>query len=66
MLNFIVLDGKLAAGHKNKDRNPYCILSGHECSKTLPTTKTFSREKIWVPINFLLNKNVSRGPQLTI
>jgi hypothetical protein len=51
-LNFIILGGKLAAGHKKKYRNPYCICLIINDPKHYPSQKHSPRREIWVPIDF--------------
>jgi hypothetical protein len=51
-LIFIVLAGKLAAGHKNKHRNPHCICLVTYFSKHYQSQKHSPGSKIWVPIDF--------------
>jgi hypothetical protein len=56
-LNLIVLDGKLAAGHRNKDRNPYCW-SG--IFQNMTNHKNFLQGgKYRCPLIFFSNKKAS-------
>jgi hypothetical protein len=63
-LNFIILGGKLAAGHKKKYRNPYGICLIINDPKHYRSQKHTPRREIWVPIDFL-NKKVSKGFQVS-
>jgi hypothetical protein len=53
-LNFIILGGKLAAGHKKKYRNPYCICLIINDPKHYPSQKHSPRREIWVLIDFFI------------
>jgi hypothetical protein len=57
-LNFIVLDGKLAARHQKKDMNPHCICLIMNVPKHYPSQKHSRGRKIWVPIGFIQTRKL--------
>jgi hypothetical protein len=61
-LNFIVLDGKLAAGHRNKDRNPYCICLVRNFPNMTNHKTILQGGKYGCPLIFLKQKSFLRPP----
>jgi hypothetical protein len=62
--NFIALGGKLAAGHKKKDRNPHCIFLVMNVPNITHHKKILQGGNIG-KYCFFLNKKASKGPPVS-
>jgi hypothetical protein len=58
---FIVPAGKLAAGHKNKHRNPYCICLVMYFRKHYQSKNILQGVKYWCPLIFFQTKKLLKG-----
>ncbi len=54
------IDNKMAAGHQQKDRNPYWICLIMNVPKHYPSQKRSPGREIWVPIDFLKQESFHR------